>query len=178
MAKEKRQDFYRFSLVRMYYSDIAGRFTPTPIAEFRAFVFLDHEPTNTEKILLKKRLSELISGTEELAFVPFYKSLESGKTMPYPEDETELKPFSMVKKEGKIMIEIDGFEVEEIDVEEVSEYFKGIKERIQFGKPYRYVIFFKEDRKRGMKARYFEEDIRRFIRNELKKREEESLMGI
>lgn len=145
---------YRISLVYMYYAKPPTKKTPDPYAEVRTFVFKTHPLTRLELQTIKKGLRAITERTVRLFSI--YDALLKDRT--YHEEEMKMESI-----EGKIVAEIHGFEVEEVDYDEVAEYFKSrgryeIPKVIPFDVPFRYVRFYSLDGE--VKAEYNEWDIR------------------
>lgn len=138
MVDEIRETIYRLSYVKMYYSTVEGGQTPTPFAEVRAFLFTKMRPTRIGEEMIKKRLRDAIE-----KMMPLFFTLTEAEAMgkAYYETKQELSEMAVTKKEGEIKVEIDGFEVADVDVDEVLEFFKGKRVKITYDDVFRYVRF-------------------------------------
>jgi hypothetical protein len=153
MAEEK-STIYRLSVCRMYYAISPKAETPLPFSECRAFIFLKERPTRIMEEGIKTLLREAID-----RMMPFFFSLviaeESGKA--FYEEESKTDDISVTKRKGKMKIEIDGYEIEEVSVEDILEYMKRTEQRIIFNQIYRYVRF---DFAKRPSREYLEEEIK------------------
>lgn len=132
---------WRISTVRMIFNSIKGTKTPDPLCEIRVFVFLKDRPTHLQYNLIKERLGDKIPQIVNLIFkYPVEKSSLSW------EDKEEIHSISVRKREGKVKVEIDGMEIERIDIDEAEKYFGTFQKKITLGKIYRYVAFFGNDK--------------------------------
>lgn len=162
---------YRLSLVKMYYAKIKKKETPDPFCEIRAFTFLPYEPTTTLQMRIKKELENAIHQLI-VEFLPHIFFSEKNEF--YEESKEELQSILVKKLTEQVKIEIDGWEVEEIDIDEImKDYLIGgevrhwfrqdraekKKFRLNFGIIYRYVAFFDEEG--NIKGEYDEWDIRK-----------------
>lgn len=147
---------YRISLVHMYYGLPPSERTPKPFAELRVFVFKDHPLSLIEINTLKKGLRAIL---ERLAVSIQSINIASLQGKVSVEEDQEVKMFG-----GKIITEIHGFEIEEVDYDEVAKYFKSYfvyetTPTIPLDEPFRYVAFY--DHNQEIRAEYDEWDIRR-----------------
>lgn len=145
-------DVYRISLVWMFYTTKVGGKTPTPFAELRVFFFTDRKPTLDELRIARAGMREILDALFEI-FTSLAMAIDM-KAVNYDED----MPVTSIS--AKIKTEIEGFEVEEIDFDEVMEYFKTEKRRFKFFENFRYARFYKPDG--SIKREYDEFDIRRY----------------
>lgn len=144
---------FRVSLVHMVYSvaDAQTPSTPIPFAEFRCFVFLRSKPTPVDEVRIKEKLRETIYETIRNPIFHTKEADEQGKLETKEDDETRL--LNTLKWTGKpvITMVIDGFEVEELDWDDLvrrqETYFKRGKYgmNLQFNFIYRYVAFYDLD---------------------------------
>jgi len=151
-------EIWRVSFVRMYYSKPEyKKRTPDPFVELRVFVFRKTEPTQIEKQTIKDYFSKILDSLEIL-FPSIVESKEYKKVL---RDEKTEQTILRIKKKTteRVTIEIDGYEIEQIDFDEAMKFFKGRSKRIIFNKPYRYVAFFDTDGE--IKKDYNEFEIRR-----------------
>jgi len=134
---------YRVSLVKMLFSKYVKRGTPSPFVEMRAFIFSKTKPTMREEILYRKGLEAVINNTENL----FVSIVDAKK-----QNLLDSPEWSSIETQGidtetpptqRVVMEIDGFEVEEVDIDEVSKYYKS--EKMEFDEIYRYVAFFDQN---------------------------------
>lgn len=138
----------------MYYSRPPSDKTPQPFAELRVFVFKDHPLTMFEINTIKKVLKEII---ERLAVTieSINHAILQGKVLVSEDQE-------VIPIDGKIVTEIHGFEVEEVDYDEVAQYFRSrfadeTPSTIPFDIPFRYVRFYDLDGE--IKTEYNEWDL-------------------
>ncbi len=152
-----KQTIWRISLVKMLYSkpNRKRRGTPDPFVEIRAFIFSRTKPTVKEEMLYRKGLDAVINNTENL-----FTSIVDAKR----QDALDDPEWGDLTTEGistetpttpRVEMEIDGYEVEEIDLDEVSQYYKG--DKMIFDEIYRYVSFREPDGSIGFD--YDENDI-------------------
>jgi len=160
MAKKK---VWRISLVKMLYGENSRKTskTPDPFCEIRCFVFSHNKPTIREEKLYVKGLEAVINVTENI----FLSIVDAKKKGGIDEDEAEWsklaeEPISIVPPSPPIEMEIDGMEVEEVDVDEVRKFFKG--DSISTDELYRYVAFFRPDG--SINLDYDEDEIKRIER--------------
>jgi hypothetical protein len=123
----------------MYYTTLEDTETPKPFCEIRAYVFLKNKPTPIEIARWKKQLTSELNWLQTI----FLNKSRHYKREP-EKDKVEVRAIGVKGITGtkKVKMEIDGFEVEEVDIDEVIKSF----DRITFGKIYRYVAFYKKDR--------------------------------
>ena len=154
---------YRISLVYMFYSIPPSKKTPTPFAELRVFVFKEIPLTTFQLNVLKAGLRAILDRLMRIFWSLSY-AREIKRRADF-EEEIKQQEFG-----GRIVTEIHGFEVEDIDYDEVSEWFMsydGVDETpavIEFDVPFRYVRFY--DEYGGIKKEYNEWDIRGMEREE------------
>jgi len=130
--KEKAH-IWRLSYVRMYYSAIEEGETPKPFAEIRAFIFPKDKPTEIQRRIISKRLENAVEDMTNYVFTSIKQAELSDKA--YYEDEKTTNVLEVErKKKGEIKVEIDGYEAERVEIEEIKERLK----RIYFNKIYRY----------------------------------------
>lgn len=143
----RKAEFYRISLIRTYSSTL-DRGTPDPFAEIRAFEFLDHYPTPMELQVIYSELEVSINALEIHVLTSLQTAKDAmlnkrGEVTATQKDRKE-RPIPIAVKEvtkGRPTIEIDGYEVEDLDVEEVMQTFKYI-EKIRFNRVYHYFALF------------------------------------
>ncbi|MEM1543710.1 MAG: hypothetical protein QXP52_02260 [Candidatus Aenigmatarchaeota archaeon] len=150
---------YRISLVHMYYSKPPTTNTPNPFAELRVFVFKDHPLSLLELNTLKRGLKAIL---ERLAMMIQSINIASIQGRVVVEEGQEVTSI-----DGNIITEIHGFEVEEVDYDEVAQYFRSRFEdetppTIPFDVPFRYVRFYDLDG--DIKTEYNEWDLREIER--------------
>jgi len=75
----------------------------------------------------------------------------------YHRDEMEIDTIRV-----KPSMEIRGFEVEMVDLDEVLEYFRGVKKTLKFNKPYRYARFYSPEGE--IRKEYDEWDIDKILK--------------
>lgn len=142
-----RKIVWRVSMVREYSAEHPSSETPDPICEIRAFVFLENKPTVYEYKLLKEGLTQVINYTENL-FYSIYIADEKGlltKTTSEDPEITEIR--TVIPATPRIVFEIDGYEVEKIDLDEVTRHFKDDVTKAKFNEIYRYCGFYDQHTK-------------------------------
>lgn len=139
--KKRQEKIWRVQVVKQYSSKRKSKDTPDNFCELRAFIFLRYKPTIYELKLLYRGLTQAIEYTENL-----FKSLYVAKEMnaleteyKYEEDEIRV----LYPKGKKAIVEISGFEVSVMDIDEVLKYFKD-ERSFKFYEIYRYCAFFNE----------------------------------
>jgi hypothetical protein len=145
---------WRISTVRMLYSTLKESKTPDPLCEIRVFVFLKERPNHVQYNLIKERLGNKIP---EIVRIIFKYPIEKASLT--WEDKEEIHSISVRKREGKVKVEIDGMEIEKIDIDEAEKYFGTFQKKITLGKIYRYVAFFNPDGSIKSNGEYDEEAI-------------------
>jgi uncharacterized protein YecE (DUF72 family) len=135
----------------MFYSVPPSEVTPKPFAELRVFFFTDKKLTREDLIIAKKSMATIL----KRLMIVFH-------TLPYAielkrADYEEKQELDLIR--GKLITEIHGFEVEEIDIDEVSQWFKERKKRLLLNEMYRYARFYRKDG--TIKREYDEWDIRK-----------------
>jgi hypothetical protein len=149
---------FRCSLVHEYSALEPKKETPLPFCEFRVFIFKNRPLTLIEQITIKRVLRTILEKMRYL-FWSIAHAMAVTRNVGYDEKTEFNFPIR-----GNIVTEIHGFEVEEVDYDEVAQYFRSngtpiMPERIPFDIPYRYACFYDEY---GMpKAEYNEWDIQR-----------------
>jgi len=138
----------------MYYAVRPSRDTPEPFCEIRAFIFTDKKPTEEELEKYKEQLDDVIRRT--LMAFPSIGIAESYLSV-YHRDEMEIDTIRV-----KPSMEIRGFEVEMVDLDEVLEYFRGVKKTLKFNKPYRYARFYSPEGE--IRKEYDEWDIDKILK--------------
>lgn len=137
---------WRISAVRMFYAVTIKKKTPTPFCEIRAFMFTKKRPISLMLNIIKERLTREIEITERLLDsinrVKYVIPTETGRDVVYWSTDYEEHELEVKKKFGTIKVEIDGYEIEDIDADEVMSMFKKMKKNIAFNFIYRYVAFF------------------------------------
>lgn len=141
-----KKTVWRISLVKMLYSksNRIRKGTPNPFVEIRAFIFSKTKPTIREEKIYKRGFEAVINNTENL-----FVSIVEAKRQDALDDpewsdlEEEMIRAEYPKTQPIVDMEIDGFEVEEVDIDEVTKFFKG--EKLEFDEIYRYVAFYNPD---------------------------------
>jgi hypothetical protein len=141
---------YRVSLVWMFYSTPPSEATPRPFAELRVFFFKDKELTRNELRLVRRGLRAILDGLLDV-----FHTLAYARGIGKADYDEEL---SLDDIRGKIVTEIHGFEVEEVDIDEVSKWFLERHKTLLLDEPYRYARFYRRDG--TIKKEYDEWDIR------------------
>lgn len=125
---------YRVSLVRMYYctdKDKRTRDTPTPFCELRAFMFLRKIPNQRQRIRIREFLASQLDELENII-----ESIGEQKRAgliaewfdPKLRNDYEIdnpKEISLTVPTKNVKVMIEGFEVEQIDLESIFEYRLG-----------------------------------------------------
>jgi len=141
---------YRISLVEMVHAQEKGKHssTPSPFMEIRAFMFLENSPSPTMESQLRRIFKDAIEGVK-LNFLPHIFESDMNFRPEYAEDRTS---FSLKELTQRFKIEIEGFEVERVDLDEITlGYFKqerterGHRLHLNTGVIYRYVAFYNPD---------------------------------
>jgi hypothetical protein len=125
----------------MFYSVPPSEATPQPFAELRVFIFTDIKPTK-EEIILAKRGMRVILEKLMIIFPVLIELLEHIEPKWKEIDYDERQDIDLIR--GKLITEIHGFEVEEIDIDEVNRWFKERQKELLLHQPYRYVRFYKK----------------------------------
>lgn len=109
-------DVYRVSLVSMAFaSNIRRSATPIPFLELRSFVFLDKIPNPTQELRIKRALKEAIENDLMHDFLGhIFESGRQDQSFSFLSRQTA-KPISL----KRFRIEIEGYEVEQIDLDEI-----------------------------------------------------------
>jgi hypothetical protein len=108
--------FYRISVVKMVHAKYPAKATPEPFSEIRSYVFLKTLPTGVRLSNLRRSLESSLKEIMDKLLPHIYK----GKMGDYTFDTQEPKAAISVKTLTKFFkIEIDGFEVEPVDIDEV-----------------------------------------------------------
>jgi len=142
---------WRLSFCRMYYSSLENTETPSPFCEIRAFILFKKKPVGVAYYHIKDRLTKAIEKTESLLEMDRdrrKKRSKKGKNwfdVVEHESKSEEQEIAVSEKEGRIKVEINGFEIEGVDADELLKFFKLSKAKITFEKIYRYVAFFNKD---------------------------------
>jgi len=178
------EKFWRLSLVKMYYAEIKKDKTPDPFLEIRTFVFLKDKPSRIQELAWKKVMEKEIEFLKEKLLRHIFDSPKNR----FWEEKRQLETVIRAKPISKwFKIEIDGWEVERIDIDEVMrEYYMGVEghwfrpDRIEKRRlrliteyVYRYFAFFDEEGR--IKGEYDEFDIIKALKQieELERRERE-----
>jgi hypothetical protein len=149
---------FRCSLVYEYTAFEPSITTPTPFCEARVFIFKDRPLSVFEYRRIYNVLKAIL---DRLHYTFGYLSWSEVMTRSTTHEEREEANFPI---RGKIATEVHGFEVEEVDLDEVAQYFRSngvpeVPKVIPFDIPFRYVCYYDEH---GLpKAEYNEWDIQR-----------------
>lgn len=140
-----KKTVWRISMVKMLYAKPSRvkKGTPEPFCEIRAFIFSKTKPTAREEMLYKKGLKAVINNTENLFISIVDAKKEDALDDPEWGDLEKQTVDTEFPKTPKVEIEIDGYEVEEIDLDEVAQWVK--EDRLHFDFIYRYVAFREPD---------------------------------
>lgn len=135
------QTLWRISVVRVYSSKPTHKKveTPTPFCELRAFVFLPKKPSIYELKLLNNGLTQAINYTENL-----FQSIQVAQDMDSIETDEALyeQGVRVQPATSRTIFEINGFECQPIDAEEVMKHFSDERQRLKFFDIYRYTAFY------------------------------------
>lgn len=149
---------YRVSLVKMLFAKTSHKKgdTPEPFVEIRSFIILDKKPTILEEKICKKGLEAVIKYTETL-----FDSLHDAKRansldQPFEGNLEKDMIRTQFPASTRPVMEIDGYEVEKVDVDEVSKFFKDNK--LKMNEVYRYVGFYNMNG--NINFEYDEDDIK------------------
>jgi len=135
---------FRCSLVYEYSAVEPSVETPTPFCELRAFIFKDRPLSVFEYRRIYNVLKAILDRLHYGIFWSLSYAGEVRRTATYDEREEANFPIR-----GRIVTEVHGFEVEEVDLDEVAQYFRsnGVPEMprtIPFDIPFRYACFYDE----------------------------------
>jgi hypothetical protein len=142
------------------------RLTPDPFCDFMVFVFLHNKPTMAQEAILRKRLEDELNKLIQETFVFQAEALMKGSIVG---DEKFLLDRIDASKghDGRLKIEINGYEAELVDLVEMITYVEGnvVKNRLfkrklkklPFNRVFRYVAFYQSSG--SLKADYDELDI-------------------
>jgi hypothetical protein len=109
---------FRVSLVVMVFADFQKRSsTPEPFLECRSFLFLDHIPNPMQEIRIKKMLKDSIEDDIMGKFIPHIFDA-ANQSYNFLTRQTA-KPISLKQMTNRYKVEIEGFEVEQIDLDEI-----------------------------------------------------------
>lgn len=113
-------DVYRVSLVSMSFASAIRRSaTPSPFLELRSFVFLDKIPNPTQELRIKRALKEAIENDLMHDFLGhIFESGRQDQSFSFLSRQTA-KPISLKQITNRFRIEIEGYEVEQIDLDEI-----------------------------------------------------------
>jgi hypothetical protein len=113
-------DVYRVSLVSMAFANLQRRSqTPVPFLELRSFVFLDHIPNPTQEVRIKRALKQAIENDLMHDFLGhIFESGRQDQSFSFLSRQTA-KPISLKQITNRFRIEIEGYEVEQIDLDEI-----------------------------------------------------------
>ena len=124
---------YRVSLVVMVFASEVKRGSPQPFVELRSFLFLDRIPTPLEEVRIKAALRLSIDEVMH-KFLP-HIFLTDKQDYNMISRETA-KPISLKSLTRMTKIQIEGFEVEPMDIDEVLNepiYWRELNGRIEHG---------------------------------------------
>jgi hypothetical protein len=157
----ERIEVLRLSVVRQYYkTDENKSSTPDPFCEIRVFTFFKNKPTQLQIRIKTNQMWRELERTERLFdSINLAKNelAAKGKEVVQWNNNEQFNTLAAVKKAGHIKVMIDGHELEDVDVDEVMQFFNKLKHRIKFNYLYRYVAFF--DNSGNIKAQYDEDAI-------------------
>jgi hypothetical protein len=111
----------RVSLVVMSFaSTVRRRQTPIPFMEMRAFLFLDRLPTPVEEAIIKRSLKLAIEDDIMHQFLPhIFESGRQDQTFSFISRQTAKKIGLLNAMTRHFKVEIEGFEVEPVDLDEI-----------------------------------------------------------
>jgi hypothetical protein len=129
--------------------------TPTPFCELRAFVFLPKKPSIYELKLLNNGLTQVVNYTENL-----FQSIQVAMDMDSIESDEKLfeEGVRVQPATPQTVFEINGFECEPLDAEEITKHFSDERQRLKFFDIYRYTAFY--DSNGNPEKEYGENEIR------------------
>lgn len=173
-------EIFRVSYVRMYYATYKKRpATPEPVVELRVFFYTDIMPRPEELENLKKGMKSTIDRMELLMNREYQRVMGSEETKSSLQEAKELDTVEphedwdnspiVVRRPVRpsAKMEIDGWEVEEVDLDEMRYGWKeeNVPSFFEFRLPYRYIAFFDENGNIkvgafGQRYEYDEVDIR------------------
>lgn len=178
-------DVFRVSLVSMAFcSNVRRSQTPLPFMELRSFVFLDHIPNPTQEVRVKRALKEAIENDLMHDFLGhIFESGRQDQSFSFLSQQTA-KPISLKQITNRFRIEIEGYEVEHIDLDEIMHeqiywseqpiqgnidhhFFKfdrvqgGMKLHLNTNQVYRYCAFYNEHG--DLDGEYDEISIRHYV---------------
>ena len=178
-------DVYRVSLVSMAFASTIRRSqTPIPFMEMRSFVFLDRIPNPTQEVRIKRALKEAIENDLMHEFLGhIFESGRQDQSFSFLSRQTA-KPIALKQITNRFRIEIEGYEVEQIDLDEVMHeqiywsespihgnidhhFFKydrvrgGMRLHLNTNQIYRYVAFYNDQG--DIDGEYDEMEIRKVI---------------
>jgi hypothetical protein len=115
--------------------------TPEPFCELRAFVFLPQKPSIYELKLLNNGLTQAINYTENL-----FQSIQVAQDMDSIETDEALyeQGIRVQPATPRTIFEINGFECQSIDAEEIQKHFSDERQRLKFFEVYRYTAFYNQ----------------------------------
>jgi len=172
---------YRVSLVKMIYAKYPKSKTPSPFMEMRAFVFLTDMPVGIRLQNLRRSLNSATKEMMDKILPHIFKDNEGNYDFIFQEPRAMISVKTLTRF---FKVEIDGLEVEPIDVDEIITerlfwIIKGTrmpvdhhlflekrieganKLRLRTMRIYRYMAFFDEDG--NIKGEYDEIDISRML---------------
>jgi hypothetical protein len=149
--------------------------TPDPFCDFRVFVFLHNKPTAAQEAILRRRLEEELNKLIKETFIFQAEALMKGSII--GDEKYLLDRIDATKgHDGRLKIEINGYEAEMIDLIEMMTYvednvvknrlFKRKLKKLPFNRIFRYACFYTPQN--GIKKEYDELDI--FLMEEQMKR--------
>lgn len=182
---------YRVSLVVMIFASEIKRNTPSPFMELRSFLFLDRIPTPMEEIRIKAALKFSIEEVMQKFLPHIFMTDKQDYNMISQQTARPVNLMTKAQLTRMTRIEIQGYEVEPMDIDEVlneSIYWKELNGRMEHGLfsvdtrdtvkrgrkrlqlvtnyIYRYVAFYTEDGE--IKRDYDEFEIRDVVAQRIK----------
>jgi hypothetical protein len=135
---------FRCSLVYEYSSREPSTSTPTPFCEMRAFIFKDRPLSAFEY----RRIYNVLKAILDRLHFGIFWSLSFAENI-RGAAVSEERPEINFPIRGNIVTEVHGFEVEEIDFDEVAQYFRSngvpeVPKTIPLDIPFRYACFYDE----------------------------------
>jgi hypothetical protein len=139
------KSFFRISYVRSYSAEQYHKkgSTPEPFCELRAFIFLPRKPTIIELKQINNGLEQVINYTETL-----FQSIYDAKEADSLEQDDKLVEYEVRTRFSttpKVVMRIDGFECEKLNVDEVAKHFREDVDKIRTFEIYRYIAFANPD---------------------------------
>lgn len=189
---------FRISLVVMCFCDVVRRRqTPIPFMEMRAFVFLDSIPNPMIELRIKRLLKTAIDEDLMHNFLPhIFETERADQSFSFLTRQTA-KQIGLKQLTNRFRIEIEGYEVEQIDLDEIMHepiywredpigreidhhLFKfsrvqgGVRLHLNTNQVYRYCAFY--DEYGNLDGEYDDFDIRKHIKQRVMAQQQRQTM--